>query len=307
MRQGLIHNGGMPTGQFPLISLCEALATTYLEVLRVPPIAALSFLLFLLALVPGYARGGEGGSDSDHVNQERPSAAAANDALGRFDFGIGYVSQDGVDQATINAQFTRVFATHHQVTMIVPLIDEDLDSSISMRAGDLQLGYSYTPGHALSANPWVPSDVGIGIGLSIPTGDPSDGTGFGSYVVAPRLGFIKTFESNLAISPTIKYLHSFEEQADGVEVREWVLAANIIYVGPRTFWVQWTPEYLYDTNLDDGAFGMTIIVGKLFTRHFGMSLDFMRVPTFVSNSGGATTEYANSYVLSFHVPFGYQQ
>ena len=40
MRQGLIHNGGMPTGQFPLISLCEALATTYLEVFRVPPIQA---------------------------------------------------------------------------------------------------------------------------------------------------------------------------------------------------------------------------------------------------------------------------
>jgi len=270
-------------------------------------IAALLFLLAQLALAPGYAQDGEDGPDSDRVNQETPSAAAANNALSRLDLGIDYVSQDGVDQATIEAQFTQVFATHHQVTMIAPLIDEGVDSSINMRAGDLQFGYSYTPGHALSASPWVPSDVGIGIGLSIPTGDPSIGTGLGSYVLAPRLGFIKTFGSNFVITPTIKYQYSFKEQANGAEVREWVLAAGITYVSPGTFWVQWIPIYLYDINLDDGAFGSTIVVGKLVTRHFGMSLDFTRAPTFVTSSDGATTDYANSYMLSFHVPFGYQQ
>jgi hypothetical protein len=264
-------------------------------------IAAFLFLLIQLGLAPGYAQ------DGDHVNQKTPSAAAANDALSRLDFGIGYVSQVGVDQETIEAQFTQVLATHHQITMIAPLIDDGLDSSINMRAGDLQFGYSYTPGHTLSASPWVPSDVGIGIGLSIPTGDPSIGTGLGSYVLAPRLGFVKTFGSNFVISPTVKYQYSFKKQADGAKVRELVLAASIIYVGPKTFWVQWTPIYLYDTNLNDGAIGTTIVVGKLFARHFGMSLDFTRVPTFMTSPDGATTDHANSYMLMFHMPFGYQQ
>lgn len=269
--------------------------------------AALSLLLAQLTLAPGYAQDGEDGPDSSRGNQHSPSAAAANNATSRLDFGIEYISQHGVDQATIEAQFTQVFATHHQVTMIAPLIDEGVDSSINMRVGDLQFGYSYTPGHALSASPWVPSDVGIGIGLSIPTGDPNIGTGLGSYVLAPRLGFVKTFGSNLVITPTIKYQYSFKEQANGAKFRESVLAAGITYVSPGSFWVQWIPVYLYDINLDDGAFGSTIVVGNLITRHFGVSLEFTRVPTFITGSEGATTEYANSYMLSFHLPFGYQQ
>jgi hypothetical protein len=254
-----------------------------------------------------HAQDGEEEPVNGQVNQETPSAAAANNALSRLDVGIQYISQTGIDQATIEATYTQVFAAHHQIAMTAPLVDEGLDSSINMSAGDLGFGYTYTPGHALNANPWVPSDFGTGIGLLIPTGDPDKGTGLGSYVVAPRLGFIKRLGSNFVISPTITYEYSFKEQADGVEVREWVLGASIIYVGPRTLWVQWVPSYVADTNLDVGAFETTITVGKLFTRHFAMSLDFTRAPTFVADSDGVTTDYANSYMLSFHLPFAYSQ
>ena len=276
-----------------------------IEITMASRISALLFLLIQFVLVPGYSQADVVGSDSDRVDQETPSAAAANDALSRVDFGIVHVSQDGVNQAAIAAQFTRVFATQHQVTMITQLVDEGVDSSINMRTGDLQLGYSYTPGHALSANPWVPSDIGIGMGLSIPTGDPSIGTGLGSYVLMPRLGFVKTLGSNFAISPTLAYQYSFDEQADGTEVREWALAADIVYVSPKTFWIQWTPTYIYDTNLSDGAFGTVIVIGKLLTRHFGLSLEFVWAPTIVASSGSTTTNYSNSYVLNFHVPFHY--
>ena len=264
-------------------------------------------VILTLALAQVYAQDGEEGPVSGQVNQPAPSAAAANNALSRLDVGIQYISQTGIDQTTIEATYTQVFATHHQIAMTAPLVDEGLDSSINMSAGDLEFGYSYTPGHALNASPWVPSDVGTGVGLSIPTGDPGKGTGLGSYVVAPRLGFVKKLGSNFVISPTIGYEYSFKEQADGVKVREWVLGASIIYVGPRTLWVQWVPSYIADTNLDVGAFETTITVGKLFTRHFAMSFDFMRGPTFVANSDGVTTDYANSYMLSFHMPLVYPQ
>ena len=260
-------------------------------------------VILTLALAPVYAQDGEEGPVSGQGNQETSSAAAANNALSRLDVGI----QTGIDQATIEATYTQVFAAHHQITMIAPLVDEGLDSSINMSAGDLVFGYSYAPGHALNANPWVPSDFGTGIGLLIPTGDPDKGTGLGSYVVAPRLGFIKKLGSNFVISPTIAYEYSFKEQAGGVEVCEWVLGASIIYVGPKTLWVQWVPSYIADTNLDVGAFEMTITIGKLFTRHFAMSLDFTRSPTFMPNSDGVTTDYSNSYMLSFHMPFAYPQ
>jgi len=260
-----------------------------------------------LALTQGYAQDGENAPVSGQADQETPTAAAANNALSRLDVGIQYISQSGIDQATIEATYTQVFATHHQITMTAPLVDEGLDSSINMSAGDLKFGYSYTPGHALSASPWVPSDVGIGVGLSIPTGDPGKDTGLGSYVVAPRLGFIKTLGSNVVISPTLIYEHSFKEQSDGVKIREWVLGASFIYVSPRTLWVQWVPAYVADTHLDTGAIEMSLTIGKLFTRRFAMSLDFARAPTFVADSEGVTTDYANSYMLSFHMPFAYPQ
>jgi hypothetical protein len=60
-----------------------------------------------------------------------------------------------------------------------------------------------------------------------------------------------------------------------------------------------------DTILDTGAFETSITVGKLVTRHFAMSLEFTRAPTFVEESGGVTTDYAKSYMLSFHMPFAY--
>jgi len=58
-------------------------------------ITAFLFLLAQLSLAPAYSQDGEDRSDSDRVNQETPSAAAANNALSRLDFGIDYVSQDG--------------------------------------------------------------------------------------------------------------------------------------------------------------------------------------------------------------------
>ena len=269
-------------------------------------ITAYLLLFIQFTITAAYAQDDEVGPESDQVNQETPSAAAANNALGRLDFSVDYVSQDGDDQTVIEAQFTQVFGTHHQLTMIAPLIDEGTNSSFNIHAGDLQFGYSYAPGHALTANPWVPSDVGIGFGLSVPTGDPDIGTGLGSYVLAPRLGFIKTFGSNFVISPTLKYQYSFREQADGIEVREWVLSAPMTYVGQGTYWIQWIPAYLYDAHLNDGAIANTIVFGKLFTRHFGMSLNLSRIPTLTVSQRGVTTDYANSYMVSFHVPYGYQ-
>jgi len=293
--------------QFHVRKIASVSCGFVFNIAKASRIAAYLFLFIQLTITAVYAQDDEVGSDSDYANQDIPSAAAANNALGRFDFSVDYVSQDGDDQTTIEAQFTQVFATHHQVTMIAPLIDEGTDSSFNIRAGDLQFGYSYTPGHALTANPWVPSDVGIGFGLSIPTGDPNIGTGLGSYVLAPRLGFIKTFGSNFVISPTLKYQYSFKEQADGIKVREWVLGAPMTYVGKGTFWIQWIPTYLYDAQLNDGAIGNSIVFGKVFRRHFGMSMSLSRLPTLTADQRGVTTDYANSYMVSFHVPYGYQR
>ena len=270
-------------------------------------VAAFLFLFIQLVALPAYAQDHDVTSDDEPVQGKSPSAAAANEAQGRLDLSVEFASQANDDQATIEAQLTQVFANHHQVTMIAPLTDEVGDGGLRMRAGDLRFGYSYTPGHKLSASPWVPSNVGMGIGLSVPTGDPDMGTGLGSYALSPRLGFVKMFGSNFAFLPSIQYQYSFNEQANGTRLREWALSAGMTYVGRGSLWVQWFPVYLYDTNLDEGAMENTIVFGKLFSRHFGMSLVMSRVPTIMAVLDGVTTDYSNSYMLRFHMPYGYGQ
>ena len=62
---------------------------------------------------------------------------------------------------------------------------------------------------------------------------------------------------------------------------------------------------MYDIELDDGAFGNLIRIGKLFTRHFALSIDYERLPVFSKTPGGSTTDYADVWTLGVHFPFNY--
>ena len=253
----------------------------------------------------GHAQTDDGSNESTNGGDSSLSATGAQAATNRFDVGFSHIDQPLIDQTSMEAKFTRIIGSHHHVVILAPLVDSDIDSGKGLRGGDLEIGYSYTPKQKLSANPWVPSDVGTGIGLSIPTGDLDDGTGTGSWRLAPRLGFVSKIGRSLAIAPALKYIFSFAEETGAAETRLLALAAPIIYVGPRAFWIQWTPEYAYNFKVDDGAFGTVLQVGKLFTQHFAVSIDYARVPVFKAVGGGTTSDHANVWTLGFHFPFKY--
>ena len=255
-------------------------------------------LLLACALSPnGYAQ-----TDDGSVL----SAVKAQAATNRFDVGFSHLDLPLINQASIESTFTRIIGSHHHVVIVVPLVDPDIDSgSSSLRAGDFEIGYSYTPNQKLSANPWVPSTTGSGVGLWIPTGDLDDGTGAGSWRLAPRLGFVSKIGRSLAIAPALEYIFSFAEETGAPKIRVLALAAQIIYVAPRAFWLQWTPDYAYNFEVDGGAFGTTFRVGKLFTPHFAVSIDFVRVPVFQLVGGGTTSGHADVWTLGFHFPFNY--
>lgn len=263
-----------------------------------------ALLLTGLHSLMGYAQ--TDASSKENTNADSIlSATGAQGAINRFDIGFSYIDPPLIDQATIEAQFTRIIASHHHVVIVAPLVDSDIDSGNGFRGGDLEIGYSYTPKQELTANPWVPSNVGSGIGLSIPTGNLDDGTGTGSWLLAPRLGFVSTIGGKLTIAPGLEYVFSFAEETGAEEIRLAVVSAQVLYVAPRVVWFQWTPEYAYNLELDAGAFANVFRIGKLFTRHFAVSIDFGRVPVFAKVPGGSTTNHANLWTLSVHFPFNY--
>lgn len=147
-----------------------------------------SLVLFIVAgFLPGMpiasAQAGQG---------ESLSALAAQGAARRFDTEIGFIDAADADQFSVQLQYTSVLRKKHQLTAALPLVDPDLAGLPALRSGDLKLGYSYSFKQTISANPWIPSNIGTGIGLSLPTGSFSDGSGSGSYVVSPRLGYVAT-------------------------------------------------------------------------------------------------------------------
>jgi hypothetical protein len=130
----------------------------------------------------GHAQTDDGTNESTNSGGDSMlSAAGAQAATNRFDVGFSHLDLPLINQASVQGKFTRIIGSHHHVVIVAPLVDPDIDSgSSSLRAGDFEIGYSYTPNQKLSANPWVPSTAGSGIGLWIPTGDLDDGTGAGS-------------------------------------------------------------------------------------------------------------------------------
>ncbi len=253
----------------------------------------------------GYAQTDDGSNENASGGDSILSAGQAQGAIKRFDIGFTHIELPLINQASIEAKFTRIFASHHHVVVVAPLIDSDIDSGNGFRGGDLEIGYSFTPKQKLNANPWVPSNAGSGIGLWIPTGDLDDGTGTGSWRLAPRLGFVSKIGRNLVVVPALQYIFSFAEETGAEEIRLLGLAAQILYVGPRAFWIQWTPEYAYNFKVDDGAFSTVFRVGKLFTPHFAVSIDYARVPVFKLVGGGTTSDHANVWTLGLHFPFNY--
>ncbi len=265
-----------------------------------------ALLLTVMHAHIGHAQTDDGSNEHANGGDSMLSAAGAQRATNRFDIGFSHIERPLIDQAAIDAKFTRIIGSHHHVVIVAPLVDPDIDSgSSSLRAGDLEIGYSYTPNQKLNANPWVPSTAGSGIGLWIPTGDLEDGTGTGSWRLAPRLGFVSQIGGNLAISPALQYIFSFAEETGAPKIRLLGLAAQIIYVAPRAFWIRWTPDYVYNLEVDDGTFGTTFQVGKLFTPHFALSIDYARVSVFKAGVGGTTSDHSNIWTLGFHFPFNY--
>ena len=232
-------------------------------------------------------------------------AASAEQASTRFDLNFNYTEIADIEQGNIEARLTHVFARSHQVLVVAPLTDANLDENPSLRGGDVEVGYSYTPGITLNASPWVPSKIGNGVGISIPTGDLEDGTGTGSWRLSPRLGFVKMFDNKFSLAPSAQYIFSFAEESGAEKTRLLALAMPVTFVGTASAWLQWTPEYAYSFESDKGAFGGVFTIGKLIARNIALSASYTYQPVLPDSNGDRPSNHANVWTVSLHFPFGY--
>jgi len=241
---------------------------------------------------------------AEALADENP-ATRAQSAANRLDIAYSFTDDTPNDSAVLQAQYTQIFARQHQVVLQVPFADANTSESPGLRLSDTRLGYSYTPGQELTANPWVPSEIGTGVGLSIPTGDFDEGTSTGSWVMSPRLGFVAVRSTELFIAPSVQYVFSFGEKDEAARISSLVVKAPVTYVGVRSAWFQWTPEYLRSLRADDGAFVNSFRLGKLFTPNLAISLEYSRSAYFVEDAGEFDEKNVDVWSVFFAFPFGY--
>lgn len=263
---------------------------------------SLSFSLPIMAAALIFASSG----NTKAGKSESLSALEAQGASRRFDTELGFIDTRDADELSWRFQYTSVLRKKHQLTAVLPLVDPEVSGRLALRSGDLALGYSYAFKHNISANPWVPSNIGTGIGLSLPTGNFSDGTGSGSYVLSPRLGYVATIGRSFALLPTLQYRRSFATEEGAIDIKTITAAMPFFYVNPHAFWVNFSPLYLEDLSHRQGAFGVSVLVGKLFLKNLAVSLAYARLPDFAqeTNDDSETIRH-NSLTLGFHMPFSY--
>lgn len=80
----------------------------------------------------------------------------------------------------------------------------------------------------------------------------------------------------------------------------------MFYVNPRAFWINLSPIYLQDLSHQQGAFGFSLLIGKLLLKNLALSLAYASLPEFVAAvDGGSEAIRHSSLNLGFHMPFSY--
>jgi hypothetical protein len=210
-------------------------------------------------------------------------AAAANDESGtepaqgaprhRIDFGLQWFDAAEGDTFTGSVDYGWVPLDHHGFAVGVPLVGSDFGETEGSGIGDTRLQYSYVPSAKLTAASWVPSTLGMGFGLIVPTGDPAKGTGSDRWVAIPTVGWVFLIGERFSILPTLQYLQSFNESSEADNISAANLELGLLYVTRSEFWVNYTPSLFRDFQpIDDTNLDHFLTVGKQFTRTLGSSI-----------------------------------
>jgi hypothetical protein len=119
-----------------------------------------------------------------------------------------------------------------------------------------------------------------------PTGDPSEGTGFGTTVLSPGGGIALNPSDYFPIYITARYLHSIEElrgpgseeELEGnpdLKVRSIELNLETFHILPKGFFLAVLPSVTFNLNQDFNFFTLGLGVGRALTKHFAIQAGYV--------------------------------
>jgi hypothetical protein len=191
----------------------------------------------------------------------------------RISFGAQWFDAAEGDSLIGSLTYSWVPLEHHGFAATMPLVRSDVVGARGSGIGDTRLQYSWVPSAKITAAAWVPTTLGMGFGLIVPTGDPAKGTGIDRWVAIPTLGWVFTLGKKFALQPSLQYLYSFGEERSEEHIRSANLVLTFLYVAKSDFWIDYTASVFRDfepvetTNKDH-----FLTFGQQFTEVLGGSV-----------------------------------
>ena len=210
---------------------------------------------------------------AEHKEEDSENNAAEQRATQRLDFGIDFY--DAVDGSIVRGGIDYNWAPldDHSFAATLPVVDSGLADVEGSGIGDLLLRYNWVPALTLTADPWVPNNLGIGLGLVIPTGDAATGTGSDQWVIAPSFGWAAKIAKRTTLLPQLQYMKSFAEGELAQGMQTISLSVDLVHVTRNKFWVQYTPAASYDLEAEQYEFDNLLVLGQQFTRRFALRFE----------------------------------
>ncbi len=213
-------------------------------------------------------------NDSSPPNQEEGDTSSTEQrATQRLDFGIDFY--DSADGSIVRGGIDYNWAplADHSFAATLPVVNSQLTEVDGNGIGDLLLRYNWVPSMTLTADPWIPNSLGIGLGLLVPTGDAARGTGGDQWVLAPSFGIVAKLAKRTNLLPQIQYMKSFAEGELAQGMQAISLSADLIHVFLSKFWVQYTPSVSYDLEAEQYELDNLLVLGQQFTRRVALRFE----------------------------------
>jgi len=220
----------------------------------------------------------------------------------RFDVSRVLFDAESLDALAWVLTYTHNLTAISNISITIDYIDSDLGASEFSGFGDSLISFSYTPFTRISASPWVPKNVGIGMDLLLPTGNVDEGRSVGTYIFGPYVGFVFPVSANFTIAPNLTYYYSSDEDPLGLDIRTFSANINFTLVCCNNFWVAYIPEFLRDNVLNDTGYNHNLVVGKMFSDHIGVSAGYSALER-VRSTGFLDGQFDDQLRISLHITF----
>jgi hypothetical protein len=191
-------------------------------------------------------------------------------------------------------------STSITTTSFDDLPDQSEQSSSSSGLGDTSFVIQYDPSRQITANPWVPDNVGLNAALTAPTGEAEDGLGGDQWLLNLGLGWAYNVFKQIYLTPSFAYETSFSDGSLAIPVESTIFSVGLIWVTDNGFWIGYTPYLERDLEYNDWYDDHSLVMGKMWPNGFGVGIAYGSADRV--DPGAIRDDYTG--FLNFYYQFG---